>query len=106
MDIQIILSIVGIGASGFFSWFFSKLYFEKGVSRETDKLRKNTEELFSKLAKVMCNTGISHSVILNKTTFTKEEVQEIVDNKVNEIIDRRNIQLDQFAKDILSEELE
>ena len=82
----------GIGASCLFSWFFSWLYFKKGVSKELNK--------FAKVFEKMINTGLQYSLVLHKDTYTKEEVQKIVEEKVNEIITRRNIQLKQFSEDV------
>lgn len=98
---MIILQIISFLFGGVLAtWFFSWYYFKKGVSKNTNKLFSK----FLKLIEVMYDTGISYSVPLNKDTFTKEEAKEIVENEVNEIIKRRNIQLKQFAEDILNED--
>jgi len=98
--------------SFFFGGFIASLaisagFYFLGIKRDIKKENEERLEREKKFAKdilqKMDELGLQISFIPTKDEYSKKEVEQLLNNKLNEIISRRNIQLKQCLEDIFTQ---
>lgn len=91
------------------SFLISRHYFNKSVKIEIEDLKNEHDKRLLNILKNVINKmedenhDIQYSVIDNKDSYTYEDVKNILDEKVNQVLRGRNIQLRQFIDDAIKQ---
>ena len=70
---DVVLALVGIAASGFFSWLFTHLYYRKALVRQVNESSAQLATLTELI------TQGKHSADLNREVLRQRRIQECVD---------------------------
>ena len=94
------------------SFFISRYYFKRSVKIEFNKKIEDLKNEHDKRLLIILTNVINkmedcvtqYSFRHDKDSYTPEDVESIVQEKVNQVLRQRNIQLQQFIEDAITEQ--
>ena len=94
------------------SFLISRHFFERSVKLEFNKKIEDLKSehdkrlliILTNVINKMEDCGIQYSFHQDKDSYTPKDVESILEEKVNQVLRQRNIQLQQFIEDAITEQ--